>query len=415
MHGIGTYYGLGVRKRPVSPARSLSPESAERFRPRLEAAERAFGEPFRGITTSGEVIPDLLPLQATGVSTQPMLRAATELLASLSEAQRQAVSFPIDSDAWQRWYNIHPFVMRHGLLLEDLDESQRDAAMSLMRATLSATGYKTAADIMKLNYTIGEITGSWDEYGEWVYFLSIMGNPSADQPWGWQLDGHHLILNCFVLQDQVVVTPMFLGSEPVIAETGRYQGTAVLQAEQDEGLELARSLTSAQRDKAVLYPSILSGQLPPERGRGPDGRIRAAAFSDNLVLPYEGICAAELSDAQTQLLLDLIGLYTGRLRDGHSGVWLQSISAHLEDTYFVWMGGTDADSVFYYRIQSPVTLIEFDHQSGVAFDNEEPMRTHIHTVVRTPNGNDYGKDLLRQHYARFDHSSDVHVSRSVAP
>jgi hypothetical protein len=415
MNGSNAYHGLGVRKRPVSPARRLSPESAERFRPRREAAERAIAEPFRGITTTGEVIPDLFPLQATGVSTEPLLRAALDLLAALSEAQRQAVSFPIDSDAWQRWYNIHPFVMRNGLLMEDLDEAQRAAAMSLMSATFSATGYKTAEDIMKLNYTIGEITGSWEEYGEWVYFLSIFGTPSADQPWGWQLDGHHLILNCFVLQDQVVLTPMFMGSEPVVAETGKYQGTAVLQAEQDRGLELAQSLTPAQRDKAVLYPSILSGQLPPERGRGPDGRIKAAAFSDNLVLPYEGICAAELSHGQTQLLLDLISLYTGRVRDGHADVWRQSTRAHLEDTHFAWMGGTDADSVFYYRIHSPVALIEFDHQSGVAFDNEEPMRTHIHTVVRTPNGNDYGKDLLRQHYARFDHSSGVHSARSVAP
>jgi hypothetical protein len=28
-----------------------------------------------------------------------------------------------------------------------------------------------------------------------------------------------------------------------------------------------------------------------------------------------------------------------------------------------------------------------------------PGRIHVHSVVRTPNGNDYGKDLLRQHYA----------------
>jgi hypothetical protein len=28
----------------------------------------------------------------------------------------------------------------------------------------------------------------------------------------------------------------------------------------------------------------------------------------------------------------------------------------------------------------------------------------IHTVVRTPNGNDYGKDLLRQRHQRFDHT-----------
>jgi hypothetical protein len=29
-----------------------------------------------------------------------------------------------------------------------------------------------------------------------------------------------------------------------------------------------------------------------------------------------------------------------------------------------------------------------------------PGKAHIHSVVRTPNGNDYGKDLLRQHYER---------------
>jgi hypothetical protein len=38
------------------------------------------------------------------------------------------------------------------------------------------------------------------------------------------------------------------------------------------------------------------------------------------------------------------------------------------------------------------------------YDNDTPSRDHIHTVVRTPNGNDYGKDLLRQHYAHHDHS-----------
>jgi hypothetical protein len=47
-----------------------------------------------------------------------------------------------------------------------------------------------------------------------------------------------------------------------------------------------------------------------------------------------------------------------------------------------------------------VVLIEFDHLPGVALDNDQPSRDHIHTIVRTPNGNDYGNDLLRQHYER---------------
>ena len=77
-----------------------------------------------------------------------------------------------------------------------------------------------------------------------------------------------------------------------------------------------------------------------------------------------------------------------------------------------WMRRTSAgsastgdDAVFYYRIHSPVILIEFDHQPGVALDFDVPTRHHIHTVVRTPNGNDYGKDLLRQHYERHPHNA----------
>jgi len=36
----------------------------------------------------------------------------------------------------------------------------------------------------------------------------------------------------------------------------------------------------------------------------------------------------------------------------------------------------------------------------VALDYDVPTRTHIHTLMRTPNDNEYGKDLLRQHYER---------------
>ena len=32
----------------------------------------------------------------------------------------------------------------------------------------------------------------------------------------------------------------------------------------------------------------------------------------------------------------------------------------------------------------------------------------MHTVVRTPNGGDYGADLLRQHYEQFDHTGGRH-------
>ena len=406
------YNGLGLRKRTPVSARTLASDVGERFGRMRENNARIVGEPFKGITTDGAVIPGLYPLQTTGISTDPIRRAALAFLDMLTPEQRQQASFEVTSDAWRQWWNIHPFLMRHGVMLEDLAAQQREAALRLIEATLSASGFGTARDIMRLNHTVGEITGSWTEYGEWVYFISMFGQPSADEPWGWQIDGHHLIVNCFVLGDQVVVTPMFMGSEPVVAETGIYQGTSVLQTEQNAGLAFINALRPDQREQAILYDSILSTVLPPERGIGADGRVQTAAFRDNIQLPYEGLPARELTAGQREGLLQLAALYTGKLRQGHAEVWLETVRQHLDDTHVVWMGGTGQNDVFYYRIHSPVILIEFDHQPGIAFDSAEPHRQHIHTVVRTPNGNDYGTDYLRQHHARFEHVNGQHVPRT---
>lgn len=406
------YLGLGLRGRPPVSSRMPAPDVGERFARMRANGEAILQQPFKGITTDGNVIPDLYPLEATGVSTEPIRRAALEYLDALDGEEQRQTQFELTSDAWRRWWNIHPFLMRHGLLLENVSEAKREAALRLLQATLSVYGFQTARDIMRLNHTIGEITGSWTEYGEWVYFVSVFGQPSQTQPWGWQIDGHHLIVNCFVIGDQVSITPVFMGSEPVVAETGIYAGTSVLQAEQNAGLELINSFNASQRAKAILYDSILSTVLPPERGIGSDGRVQTAAFRDNSVIPYEGIPASDLTAGQREELVRLASLYTGKLRDGHAERWLNHVRQHLDDTYFMWMGGTGAEDVFYYRIHNPVVLIEFDHQPGIAFATDEPTRVHIHTVVRSPNGNDYGMDYLRQHHARFEHVNGKHVARS---
>src|SRR5688500_10846421 len=137
-----------------------------------------------------------------------------------------------------------------------MSEPQRDAACAMLRASLSAKGLQTTRDIMRLNHTLGELNDDdFVQYGEWKYWITVMGTPSATEPWGWQLDGHHAIINYFVLGDQVVMTPTFVGSEPVIAEAGKYKGTAILQGEQRQGLALLRSLTDAQRAKAIVSVS----------------------------------------------------------------------------------------------------------------------------------------------------------------
>ena len=393
---------FGIRNTPPLPARRpFAPDAggaAQLFSQYAEAGRKAIAEPFRGITADGQVQPGLFSLEPTGVATDGIRQAAEAFLDSLSPDQRATAVFGIQDDAWRAWSNIHPFVMRHGVALDGCTQTQRDRAMDLVRATCSARGFELARNVMKLNDALAEITGRQDEYGEWLYWLSIMGQPSRDQPWGWQIDGHHLVVNCFVLGDQIVMTPSFFGSEPTSVDSGKHAGVRVFEAEEQEGLDFVRGLSVAQR--AIAIPASTQGVLRAQRM---DGRIQAAAFRDNIQLPYAGLAATELDAPGQTRLLELIGLYVGRMREGHARLKMDEVARHIAQTHFVWIGGIQDQSVFYYRVQSPVILIEFDHLNGVAFDNDEPSRNHIHTVVRTPNGNDYGKDLLRQHYARHHH------------
>jgi hypothetical protein len=348
-------------------------------------------------------MPGLFSVHHTGVSTRPIRAAVEAFVASLDADQRRASSFALEDAAWQRWNNTHPFVMRHGVLVESLSSAQRELALQLVRASLSGRGFETARNVMRLNETIGELTGKWDEYGEWLYWVSIFGTPSAKEPWGWQIDGHHLIVNCLVLGDQVVMTPTFMGSEPTHAPSGKYVGTRVFQEEEQAALAFMRGLSDEQQASAIVYRSNQIGDVPAERWHPSDGHMQAAALHDNLRLPYEGLRAEQLTSSQQQQLLALIEVYVGRMRSGHDRLKMAEVQHHLGQTHVLWFGGIEDESTFYYRVHSPVLLIEFDHLRGIALDNEEPARTHIHTILRTPNGNDYGKDLLRQHYARQPH------------
>jgi hypothetical protein len=349
-------------------------------------AVQALAEPFRGLTTDGQVIRGLFPIRATGVSTEGVRRAAAAFLEALTDEQRQITAYPVDHIEWRDWNNVHRYA-RQGVSFRTMTPAQRDRAFDLLRAGLSVKGFETSRNIMRLNGHLAELKQNLDEYGEDLYFLTLMGEPSASEPWGWQLDGHHLAINYFVLRDQVVMTPTFMGSEPVVAASGSYAGTVVLQDEQDKGLALMMALRPDQRVQATLGSEKTGNNS------------LAQAFRDNLTLDYAGIRATALDQTQRELLMDVVAAYVNNMTAGHARIRLDEVRAHLENTHFAWIGEVGADTVFYYRIQSPVILIEFDHQLPVALEGPRvPDRRHVHSVVRTPNGNDYGKDLLRQHY-----------------
>lgn len=379
----------------AQPTKKGGPAQSAAARSR-EAEAAGLGEPFRGITTNGTVQPGLFPIRVSGVTTEPVRAAATAFVAGLTAEQRAKTLYPVDDSEWRKWMNQH-FYVRQGVSFLEMSEAQRTSAFALLRASLSAKGLQLSQDIMKLNHTLGELNNDdFVQYGEWLYHITIMGDPSADKPWGWQIDGHHLIINYFVLGDQVVMSPVFVGSEPVRAPSGKFKGLTILQDEQSRGLALRRSLNEAQANRAVLESSKKGNNNLTE------------AWKDNVVLNYAGLPASELSTAQCEDLLALAGSFIANMDDGHAKVKLDEVRAHLAQTYFAWIGETADDSVFYFRIHSPVVLIEFDHQRPanlrhLAKDPSLPNREHIHVVVRTPNGNDYGKDLLRQHLAAHQH------------
>jgi hypothetical protein len=368
----------------------FAPMTASRFVwPVLEAI--VLDEPFVGITTDGAPEPGLFTIESTGVSTAPVVQSARRFIATLSDEQQARVMFPVDDLEWRRWANVH-ISTRQGVGFVEYDEEQAQAAFDLIASGLSARGFRTARDIMRLEGHLADLKNNNTEYGEQRYWLTIMGEPSATEPWGWQLDGHHLIINFFVLGDQVVMTPTFMGSEPPRADTGRYAGTSILDDELSAGLALINSLDDEQRLAAVLATDKTANNN------------RGELFRDNAVVPYQGLPLARLTSEQNRLALELVSLYVDQMRPGHAEVRMAEILRHWHDTRFAWVGETTADAVFYYRIHSPVVLIEYDHQLPVALPGPSiPTRDHVHTVVRTPNGNDYGKDLLAQHLSNHPH------------
>lgn len=348
----------------------------------------ALSQEFRGIETEAGKVLDLFPIKSTGVSTEPIRVAASNFILTLTEEQKNRTLYEINDEEWRKWCNVdNGIYVRQGVSLEEMTTEQKVVAFDLMQESLSAKGLSLSKDIMKTDQTIKELKNGSEHFDEELYFFTIMGTPSESEPWGWQLDGHHLVINYFVLGDQIVMSPVFMGAEPVITTSGKYNGNTLFQDEQNMGLKFMKSLSDSHQKEATL------SSLKTKNDN------KAEAFRDNIILNYEGLMAAKLSLDEKAILLNLIEQYISNIRDEHSQVKMSEVKKHIDQTWFSWVGETTENSVFYYRIHSPVVLIEFDHQwpVGIQSDVEGPTRNHIHTVVRTPNGNDYGKDLLRQH------------------
>ncbi|MGZ4766325.1 MAG: inositol monophosphatase family protein [Ilumatobacteraceae bacterium] len=408
---IDSWRAFGIRRLASMSARRRIEEAPSPILAIVDERAAQLERPLLGVTTDGVVRAGLRSLDGRKIDTRPIADAVNAFLQALTNDQRTQATFPMDAIEWRMWINVHMNHFRHGVMLEDLAQPVRDLALEIVRATMSARGYHHARSIMRINQLIAELSGDYDAFGEWPYFVSVFGSPDSGEPWGWQIDGHHLCVNTVVIDGRIVMTPTFMGAEPRRIGLGSLAGLSLFDPEEQLGLDLIRSLAPPQRQQAIIHPSLHPDEISPSLQNLFDGRMQAGAFHDNLVAPYQGVPGTDMSDAQRRVLLALMGTYVDWMGDGHADVRREEVVAHLDETWFSWYGGFDDEAPFYYRVHSPVILIEFDHHPGVVFDNEVPSRHHVHTVVRSPNGGDYGADLLRQHYEEFDHHDGQHRTR----
>lgn len=268
---------------------------------------------------------------------------------------------------------------RNGVSFKEMDPAAREAVHALLRTALSTPGYRKVVNIIELEIVLREIeTFGWMRDPE-RYHLTVYGAPDPAKRWGWRFEGHHLSLNFTLAGDKLALdAPSFFGANPATVASGAKQGLRALGEEHDAGWALLESLREAQRREAVLeartYGDIVTGNKDKVEPLG-----------------AAGVAAAKLDEKQRALLWKLIEVYAGNFEPGLAQARLaRAKRGGIEAIYFGWAGSTARSKPHYYRVQGPLFLIEYD-----ASQNDG---NHVHTVWRDFSG-DFGRDLLREHYA----------------
>ncbi len=338
--------------------------------------------------------------------------AAMGLFDALTTSQQAQALLPHHDPARTHW-NFLPESGRPGIPLRELDHRQETLAHRLIAESMSLPAYARVVQVMANEHVLRELNAPLFAHVAPVlrdargYFLSFFGQPQPDITWGWRLVGHHLSVNISVVDgDLVNATPFLLGAEP--ARIGPFR---ILGEEEDSAFTLLDSLTSGQRDRAIIHDrppadfvtrtveTVGEVEYPAYHGVG--RRDAMITDQDRRALAYfrshpRGLRAGDLSDLQRRHFDQLLAHFIERARPNLVGFEMDRIAGTggVEDLHFAWAGGTTIEQPHYFRIQGPVTLVEFD--------NAEDHANHVHSVWRDPS-NDFGADLLIDHHLEHDH------------
>jgi len=306
-----------------------------------------------------------------------MRLTATHFVATLPDKLAREALRPFEDTDRLNWHFTPR--SRNGVSFKQLDAKQQDAVHALLKQALSVEGYRRVTNIIELELVLREIETFGLLRDPEKYHITIYGLPDARKAWGWRFEGHHLSLNFTLAGDLLVVdTPSFFGANPAEVRNGAKKGLRVLKEEEDEARALLAALSDAQRKEAVFdtrtYGDIVTGAKD---------RVEP--------LDAKGISAERLNDAQRAQLVKLIDVYANNFEPGLAEARKTRVhEGSIAKIRFGWAGATEGGKPHYYRVQGPSFLIEYDASQSDG--------NHIHTVWRDFTG-DFGRDLLREHYA----------------
>jgi hypothetical protein len=336
----------------------------------------------RAILLSIVVVAAIVSGLAQSSGPEPAMRdAAKALISAVDAGQRAKLVWPFDDEERVNWHFIPR--ERQGLPLKEMDDAQRQAAVALLSAGLSASGMRKVEAIRNLEDVLFAASGSATRDRD-LYFVTIFGDPDAET-WGWRYEGHHLSQNWTVVSGRAIsTTPAFMGANPAEVMEGPHRGLRALPAEADLAWQLLDSLTDEQRGLAVVADEAPRDIIT--------GNARTTSIIDRT-----GLAAAAMTEAQRGLLMRLVEEHASSQTTALAAARLEKARAVPPgDLLFAWMGATTraAGAGHYYRVQGTTFLIEYD--------NTQNRANHQHVVWRDFAG-DFGDDLLAGHYAADPH------------
>ncbi len=316
-----------------------------------------------------------------------MRAAARALVEHLDLEQRRQLVLPFRHDLHTQWTYLPG--LRPGLRIGDLSDVQLAPALDLLELVHSVRGWSDAQLVIRLEAVRRELSlqqagrPDVDPYRDLPYWLVVLGDPAGSQPWAWRINGHHLLAQATVADDQVRAVPQFFGAEPATVRHGSHAGLRGLPREEDLARELMLSLQPDQRPAAQIAdeaPSDIASRWDP-----------VAALPDQA----PGIAYARLDRGQRALLVALLRQYVDRAAPAVANqAWTDITDAGLGEVSFGWAGSVQPGAGHYYTLRGPSLLIEYD--------NTQDQANHIHSVWRDLR-RDFGGDLLAQHYTAGRH------------